>query len=93
MHRAVIIISLAFLVKYKKVTPLPPKLEKIIIMDAIAWAIKYLIAVSVERGVNLMIKRGIKLIKLISSPIQQVNHELAEQAITVPAISVVKKAT
>lgn len=65
-------------------------LAKIIIREAIACAKKYLIAVSVERGVNLEIKRGINLIRLISSPSQQVNHELAEQATTVPEIRVKK---
>jgi hypothetical protein len=40
-----------------------------------------------------MTKSGINLIKLISSPNQQVNHELAEQAIVVPTIKVKKKAT
>ena len=58
-----------------------------------AWAKKYLIAVSVERGVNLRTSRGTSLIKLISRPSQQVNHELAEQATTVPVIRVKKKAS
>lgn len=72
----------------ENVTLLPARLEKIIIRDAIAWAKKYLIAVSVERGFNLLIRRGISLIKLISSPSQQTNQELAEQAIKVPNIKV-----
>jgi len=53
-----------------------------------AWAMKYLMAVSVERGFNLITNRGISLIKLISKPSQQVNHEPEEQAIIVPAIIV-----
>lgn len=61
--------------------------EKIIKTDAIAWAIKYLIAVSEERGFNWEIIIGISLIKLISNPIQQVNHEEEEQAKRVPIIN------
>lgn len=61
--------------------------EKIIIKEAKAWAIKYLIAVSEEQGFKLIIRRGIKLIKLISSPSQHVNHEEEEEARKVPKIN------
>jgi hypothetical protein len=37
-------------------------------------------------GDNLMVNMGIKHIKLISKPIQQVSHELAEHVIIVPII-------
>jgi len=57
---------------------------KIIKIDAKAWAIKYLIEVSVEYGLILLIRRGINLIKLISSPNQHKNHEDEEHAIKVP---------
>lgn len=38
------------------------------IIEANVWIIKYLIAASVELGVGVLIKRGIKAIKLNSSP-------------------------
>lgn len=86
--KAIRIISFCPPTRLVKEALLLARLVKIIIKEAIAWAKKYLIAVSVERGVNLIIKRGINLIKLISSPSQQVNHELAEQATTVPTTKV-----
>ena len=49
-----------------------------------AWTIKYLIAASVKLNINLLRIRGIILIKLISSPNKQVNHEFAEIATVVP---------
>jgi len=62
--------------------------EKIVltikIIEAIAWTIKYLIAASVKLNINLLRIRGIILIKLISNPSQQVNHEFADTAIIVP---------
>jgi hypothetical protein len=81
------------LIKLLSVSELSVNLEKMIVRDAIACAKKYLIAVSLERGVNLIIKSGISLIKLISRPNQQVNQELAEQAIVVPITRVTKKDT
>jgi hypothetical protein len=92
MHKAIRIISFCVFIIFIKERLASVRLAKIIIKDAIACAIKYLIAVSVERGVNLIIRRGISLIKLISSPSQQVNHELAEHATTVPVTKVVKNA-
>lgn len=59
-------------------------IEKIIIIDAIAWDRKYLIADSVRLEFNLISIRGIILIKLISNPNQIVNHELDEVANKVP---------
>lgn len=64
--------------------------EKIIIIEARAWAIKYLIADSEANGFNWVTRRGIRLIKLISNPNQAVNHEEEEQAINVPKNKVVK---
>lgn len=61
-------------------------LKIIIITDAAAWIKKYLIVDSEEMGDNLMVNMGIKHIKLISKPIQQVSHELAEHVIIVPII-------
>lgn len=53
-------------------------------IDANAWARKYLIAASVMRAVELISIRGIILIKLISKPSQHVNHEFEEIAIRDP---------
>jgi len=92
-QRAIKIISFWMLIILVSVLALVISLVKIIIKEAIAWAKKYLIAVSVERGVNLTTNKGISLIKLISKPSQQVNHELAEQAIVVPITKVNKKDT
>jgi len=58
--------------------------ENIRITEAIAWVIKYLIAVSVLWEFILEIRIGVILIKLISRPNQQVNQEYAEQAKIVP---------
>ena len=65
-------------------------LVKISIREAIAWTIKYLMAVSVDRGVNLMISKGIRLIRLISKPSHLVYQVLAEHASRVPVIKVEK---
>jgi hypothetical protein len=45
-----------------------------------------LIAASVDLKFNSLRIRGIKLIKLISKPIQHVNHELEDTAIVVPVV-------
>lgn len=58
--------------------------KKINIIEAIAWIKKYLIDISVDSLVNLNKIIGIILIKLISKPNQQINHELEEIAIIVP---------
>jgi len=60
--------------------------EKIKRMDAMAWAMKYLMAVSVDWGFILFTMMGIKLIRLISNPNQQINQEEEEVAIKVPKI-------
>jgi len=60
--------------------------EKINRMDPMAWAKKYLIAASEVILSNLMTIRGINIIKLISKPSQDKNHELEEQARIVPSI-------
>jgi len=60
--------------------------EKINRMDPMAWAKKYLIAASEVILSNLMTIRGISIIKLISKPNQDKNHELEEQAKIVPSI-------
>ena len=44
-------------------------------------------AVSVVLKLSLLRIRGIRLIRLISSPSQHVTHELDEHAITVPVIN------
>lgn len=61
------------------------------IIEAIAWARKYLIAASVDLKFNSLRIRGIKLIKLISRPSQQINQELEEIAISVPDTKKSKK--
>lgn len=58
--------------------------EKIIITEAKAWLIKYLILVSEDRGFILLIIKGTNLIRLISKPSQHENHEDDEIAIIVP---------
>jgi hypothetical protein len=63
---------------------------KIIKIEAKACAIKYLIEVSVVYGLILLIRRGINLIKLISNPSQQRNHDEEEHAIKVPKNSLIK---
>jgi hypothetical protein len=60
-------------------------------MEAIAWAKKYLIVVSIVVGLSLLIKMGINLIRLISRPTQATTQEEAEQARRVPVIKVVRK--
>lgn len=67
-------------IEYKRV-------EKIIKMEAIAWIRKYLIEFSVFWLFNLIRSRGINLIKLISSPIQAISQEEAEQVKIVPKIN------
>lgn len=58
--------------------------------EPIAWGRKYLMHASVE-GVLILIRiRGIILIKLISSPSQAINQELAEKAIIVPTTKNIK---
>jgi hypothetical protein len=63
---------------------------KMIIREAIAWVRKYLIAASVVGGFNLLRRRGINLIRLISRPSQAVNHEEEDTVKMVPAIKLVK---
>ena len=58
----------------------------IIIIEAKAWGIKYLIAASDDLFLTSDKINGMNLIKLISNPIQAINHELEEAAITVPEI-------
>lgn len=57
--------------------------------DPIDWAIKYLMAASVE-NLLLFLNRGIKDSKLISNPIQVVSHEYEEIEINVPMIMELK---
>lgn len=63
---------------------------KIIKIEAIACAIKYLILASEDSEESLLSIRGIILIKLISKPTQQVNHELADTAVIEPLIRRIK---
>jgi hypothetical protein len=49
-----------------------------------------LIAASVDWLLIFLRIRGIKLIKLISSPTQAVNHDVADAAIRVPVIKKIK---
>ena len=65
--------------------------KKIKNTEAIACTRKYLMAASVVELFRLLKIKGINLIKLISSPSQQVNQELAETAITVPSTKKIKK--
>jgi len=51
---------------------------------------KYLILASVDEGLILLIRRGIILIRLISRPNQQENHDEEEVAIRVPVTRVIK---
>jgi len=62
------------------------QVEAIKITEAMACVRKYLIADSVDLKSNSLRIRGINLIKLISSPSQHINHELADTAIIVPLI-------
>jgi hypothetical protein len=66
-------------------------LIKIITVEAITWTRKYLIAISIELGLILLIRSGRKLIKLISRPIHAINHEEEEIAKIVPVNSPVRK--
>jgi hypothetical protein len=59
------------------------------IVDARAWTRKYLRQASVRFLLILLSMMGAMLIRLISSPIQLVNHELALIAISEPRIKVV----
>jgi len=52
--------------------------------------IKYLILDSVVDGVDLVIRMGIILIKLISRPSQHENQDEEEAAIIVPDIRVIR---
>lgn len=88
---AIKIIIIELISSIETVDILSNSLVKINIIDAIACTIKYLIAVSVDRGVNLIINKGIRLIRLISSPNHLVYQVLAEQAKIVPIIKVEKK--
>jgi len=60
------------------------------ITEAKACGMKYLILASVDEGLILLIRRGIILIRLISRPNQQENHDEEEVAIRVPVIRVIK---
>lgn len=64
--------------------------EKSRIVDAKAWTKKYFKEDSEENKFFDLIIKGIKDNKLISSPIQTLNHELAETVIRVPMIKEVK---
>lgn len=57
------------------------------IKDAIACLKKYLIDASVELELNLLIIRGIIIIRFNSSPSQLINQDDEEIAIIVPNIS------
>jgi len=61
-----------------------------IIREAIAWVRKYLMAASVVGGFSLLRRRGINLIRLISSPSQAVNQEEADTVKIVPEIKLAK---
>lgn len=58
----------------------------IIIIEAMAWIRKYLMADSVVLKFTLYRMIGINLIKLISNPNQLINHEFDDRAIKVPII-------
>ena len=82
--KKVCLISIKLLELLKKIKDA----DIIIIIDARAWVIKYLILASEEDGLILLIIRGISLIRLISKPNQHENHEEDEIAIKVPVIKV-----
>lgn len=43
-------------------------------MEAVAWVRKYFVAASVDRGLELLIIRGIRASRFISSPIHIMNR-------------------
>lgn len=59
-----------------------------IIEDDRAWIIKYLIEDSEDIKLLFLIIKGIKDNKLISNPIQILNHELAEIVMIVPKVNI-----
>lgn len=61
------------------------------ILDAIAWIKKYFNEASEEKELFNFIERGIKDKRLISNPIQILNHEEEEILIIVPNIKEKKK--
>lgn len=61
-------------------------IEEIINKEAIAWAMKYLIALSVREVLILIIIMGVIIIKLISRPNQAVNQVFEEIATIEPVI-------
>jgi len=67
------------------------KVIRIIITEAIAWLRKYLMALSLDFWLDLIIRMGMNLIRLISNPIQARSHEEEEQARKVPEITPLKK--
>lgn len=61
--------------------------EVITIIEAMAWTRKYLIVNSRVIEFSLLIRIGVKLIKLISNPTQAKIHEDEEHARIVPNIT------
>lgn len=59
-------------------------------LEAKAWVKKYFKVASDEKRLLVFIDRGIKESKLISNPIQILNHEEEEILIKVPTIKVIK---
>lgn len=49
-------------------------IERSRIIEAVAWVRKYFVAASVDRGLELLIIRGIRASRFISSPIHIMNR-------------------
>lgn len=65
------------------------RIEKSKIIEAVACVRKYLVAASVERGLELLIMSGIRASKFISSPIHIVN-KLALSIVIIGPVMIVK---
>lgn len=59
------------------------------IIEAVAWVIKYFVAASVDRGFFLLISSGIIAKRLISSP-THINRRLELDIVTIGPIKIVK---
>jgi len=84
--REIVRSNLASGIKFIKAEAWVNRLMKIIIKDAIAWIKKYLMAISMDWDISLLMSKGVKLIKLISSPTHAITQEEEEQARIVPNI-------
>lgn len=63
-------------------------MERRRIIEAVAWVRKYFVAASVERGFELLIIRGIRANRFISSPIHIMNRLELSMVIIGPIIMV-----